>query len=371
MGRISCRIGPTQKARFMAETYTHTLYCDEAGNTGANYSDSEQPVMVLAGWLVPSAVESALGQAIAGCSTGQSPELHAKRILRSSSGWQRIIQLCALPLEHGATPFFYIVEKRYQLVERIVHALLDSHTNPRASAMPSLGHPGYNPLVDILFEAVPDGVLQTFARAIARPTPEAVGTSVRRIAMVLQPKHPSLAHVIAGCLQNLPDVVESDFAPRNGHQHHQLTSPHLPGFLHLLSAADAYSAEKALGEVGVVHDETQQYTAVWHDYFHHMRRAARDLSPWLTNPLLRRGFTNLSAIEAASSRTSRCIQVADILATALCQLVRSCCLGVPWSPAMQLIGRQALLPLVANDTTYGGISASLSLQTTLRRNLTR
>lgn len=352
----------------MTDQPSHTLYCDEAGNTGANYSDPAQPVMVLAGWLVATEADSALRNTIRAAAGTRQRELHSKRMLRSSAGWSRIADLCALAASHSAVPFFYLVEKRYQLVERIVHALLDYATNPRATSVPRLGQPSYDALLDFLYGSVSDAALALFSRAVQRPNLDIVGESIAGIADSLAPKSPWLSDVIRGCLTNLDQVVSTDFQARIHHEHHELTSPHLPGFLHLLSAVDAYAESRGPARVAVIHDESAQYNRVWQTYFHAL--SGRQHQSPRTSRVLRPGFHHLTSLQPTVSASDVLVQLADLLASSLARLA-TCCLGDErWSLPMRRLGSQVLQPLLRNDLTYGGLSASRCLNRRLALELT-
>jgi hypothetical protein len=67
----------------------YKAYCDESGNTGARFYDLEQPVYVLASWLVPAEVipmaEAAINQ-LRQNYYPDSSELHGTRLLSSARG---------------------------------------------------------------------------------------------------------------------------------------------------------------------------------------------------------------------------------------------------------------------------------------------
>ena len=64
-------------------------YCDEAGNTGANLLDSDQPLFVMGGWLVLDPYIKAAQEHIreyVGLLARDDLELHGARLLRSDIG---------------------------------------------------------------------------------------------------------------------------------------------------------------------------------------------------------------------------------------------------------------------------------------------
>ncbi len=347
---------------------THRLYCDEAGNTGANYNDRAQPVMVFASWLVPLDSEDAVVATIDGlASRSNAAELHASRMLRRRTGWPLARDLVTAVKEAGAIPFFYLVEKRYQLAERIVHALLDRHTNPRAEGAPSIGNPGYLELIEFLYN-IPERSAVAYARAIAAPTEASLRSGITAVAAGVRTLGESgIAHMIEGCLKNLQEVIDYDFSDRGGHKHSQVTSPHLPGTMRMLEAADAFAEAQGYGLISVFHDETNQYGEVLRQWVGHMTKIGehgKKLTPVPDFPSI--GFAHLHDFATATSHSSRCIQLADVLATSLAQLARTTLAGRPWSVEGREIANLILGPLLTNNLEHGGISVSAPLREAMR-----
>lgn len=356
----------------MRQKETHRLFCDEAGNTGGNYIDQAQPVMVFASWLIPRDQEdSVLSMVDAFTSRSTARELHAKQMLRRPSGWNRARDLIERMLKSGATPFFFVVEKRYQLAERIIHALLDNVTNPRAHGFPSIGNPGYLELIEFLY-LLPDQAARRYAEAIARPTENSVREGIMAVAAAVRSSgQPKLARALEGCLENLAEVMDYDFSDRTGHKHSQVTSPHLPGCMRMLEAVDAYAERRGYGLVGVVHDETMQYGPVLQQRVEMMREVGfrgkiRNVPAGFPDI----GFAHVHSFDLASSDANRCIQTADLLATSIARLVRNALHGRAWTAAEHSIANRILGPLLTDNLEYGGLSVSVPLCNVLRECMT-
>jgi hypothetical protein len=358
----------------MASTDTHRLYCDEAGNTGANYLDRQQPVMVFASWMVSTEAEPEL----LACLTNLLPknqgarEVHAHNLLRSNrskQGWDLTADFIDAAMVTGSVPFFYIVEKRYQLAERIVHALLDPETNPRARTCPVPGRPAYDGLVDFLYQ-LPESALTIFGAAVARPSAVAVRAGIEAVVTAVAISNAPLAHAISGCLANLEAVVASDFSDRVGFKHPQVTSPHLPGVVRMLEAADAYADLQYFGTVEVLHDETAQYREVLMRYFDLMTGIrAYGKGPYVAPHRPRIGFAHLRTMRFLPSHEHRGIQAADVLATSLSKLLLATCMGDSWTSPQKRVALAVFGPLLRDNLSHGGVSASRQLKEDLRSRL--
>jgi hypothetical protein len=349
---------------------THRLYCDEAGNTGANYLDSQQPVMVFASWMVACSAESALLEALRDLTAGsQAREVHAHRLLARSRGWSRAAKFISAAEACGCVPFFYVVEKRHQLAERIVHSLLDPETNPRALGVPVLGSPEYGMLVEHLYH-LPESAMTAFAKAVSRPTEDLVRNAINAIVAALLPLDVNLARAVSGCLENLAEVIESDFSDRNGFRHAQLTSPHLPGVMRMLEAVDAYAEKSRFGAIDVLHDETSQFGEVlagYTDLFAGVGSHGKIPSIAPTLPPI--GFAHVRSLRTAPSHERGGIQAADVLATSIVQIVRIAASREVWNDHQAGVARQMFARLLDEDLTHGGITASSSYVEGLRSRL--
>src|SRR2546423_972601 len=115
-------------ARDDTPSATHVLYCDEAGHTGTNFLDADQPFYVSAGWLIPARACEGLFV----CTGPGGIEWKATTAIKSGRGQQHVLGVFNALRAAGALPFFGITEKRYGLAERVHETLLDEVTNQAA-----------------------------------------------------------------------------------------------------------------------------------------------------------------------------------------------------------------------------------------------
>ncbi len=292
-----------------------------------------------------------------------------RALTRRKQGWSLTADFIETAHGIGAIPFFNVVEKNYQLAERVVHALLDPETNPHVKHCPVPGSPDYEGLVDFLYQ-LPESALATFGAAVVRPSEEAVRAGIEAIVAALAPLDERLAHAISGGLTNLKEVIDTDFSDRVGFKHEQLTSPHLPGVMRMLEAADAYAESHQFGAVDVLHDETAQYADVLMRYFALLAGiGATGKVPHVAPHLPHIGLAHLRTMQTLASHEHGGIQAADLLATSLSKVVLVSCSSGSWTSAQSRVATELLGRLLKDDLTHGGVSASARFKVRLRARL--
>lgn len=111
------------------------FYCDESGQTGANWLDPTQPVVVHGGWLFPRGSEVLVSDGVNAIRRRyrlNGEELKWSQFTRSgrADAFQQIFELC---LSHGLLPMFIVMDKRYATAAKIVETFFDPAYNPSFS----------------------------------------------------------------------------------------------------------------------------------------------------------------------------------------------------------------------------------------------
>jgi hypothetical protein len=93
---------------------THTLFCDETGNSGSKFYAPDQPVYAEGGWLVAHADRAQLEATILEIEQQFrfTPKTKGTRLKDSAPGRAYFATVLAT-VSRAATPFFYLVEKKY------------------------------------------------------------------------------------------------------------------------------------------------------------------------------------------------------------------------------------------------------------------
>lgn len=100
-----------------------TIYCDEAGNTGANLLDPDQPFFVLASNDLSSGEAEALLEHVR---SGQGGEPKFSVLRRRPEGVARIIQLLSDPRLNKDRVRIGVLHKRYMIVSKLVDLVAET-----------------------------------------------------------------------------------------------------------------------------------------------------------------------------------------------------------------------------------------------------
>jgi len=108
------------------------FYCDESGQTGTNWLDPDQPVVVHGGWLFPEGTERSISEGVADIRRRyrlNGNELKWAQFTRPgrTGAFKEIFELC---LAHGLLPMFMVMDKRFATAAKVVETFFDPAYNP-------------------------------------------------------------------------------------------------------------------------------------------------------------------------------------------------------------------------------------------------
>lgn len=109
-----------------------TFYCDESGNTGVYWGDSDQPVFVHGGWMIAKVHQDVLLSAIPDLRQRHrlnAPELKWPQIAKRDSGASIFRDIFDTMLANAALPFFHVMDKDYILAAKAVETFFDPAYN--------------------------------------------------------------------------------------------------------------------------------------------------------------------------------------------------------------------------------------------------
>ena len=188
----------------------YKLYCDEAGNTGPNFIDQNQPIYVLAGLLVPSAAEPVLDAAIQTARRTGAQEVASARMLDSESGCRRLEGALKKLEEAGCVPVYVIFEKRFGVAGKIVETFLDPFYNPLIGNEWTWPSETKIRLARHLHE-LPDAVLNEFARAYRALDPALLDASLSGIQVYLgETGHGDIAVLMGGSRPKIGELASTE-----------------------------------------------------------------------------------------------------------------------------------------------------------------
>lgn len=323
------------------DSYAFDVYFDESGNTGLHWFDSQQPVFVVAGWMVPRKVEQQAVQLVEDADSalpGQRSELKGSQLLSKSRHDPITVALLESLLSLGCLPTFLITEKRYAAAAKMSEAFLD---------------PAYNSLLDMELTADTDR-LQDYAGRLYRLSDSTLQQSWTAIRTAkLEPLRASLetaiaelnmlgdgtlAGLLSGSMPSIAEIADAYSTVYEGSSGIQgLPVPSLVG---LLGDIDAWGEAFGQSDTRIFHDETAQFGLVIEQYFHHISNGRRGDIALPNGNIMRTGYASLKHFQFVESGCTPLIQAADVLAALLSTIHKT--------DNFVATGRSTLISLAAN-----------------------
>lgn len=246
------------------------IYCDESGNSGANYLDRRQPFYVLAGWAV--AKDAVVGASLLVEKTRQEccpqrKELKASAFLKTEQGKKRAAQFIGGLGAAGCVPLMVVTEKRYVVGGKIVETFLDPAFNKQL-------RPGFKwdtltkrELANTIMTRLPPEVLDRFAEAYREPSSSAFLSCVNEIASAARSfVNPELATCIEGSLPEIVAIAESE-DPNTSAFGKISQSVNVPALMAFLLMVENLARGGAIDALKVVHDEHAVFEAGMKEIF--------------------------------------------------------------------------------------------------------
>ena len=298
---------------------SHTLFCDETGNSGSNYFYPDQPIYAEGGWLVAHDQRETLDTAILEVerSYGFTPKTKGTRLKDSARGQEYIATVLGA-VSRRATPFFYLVEKRYWICAKAVGTFFDPNYNPTIDPMETFD-PRMNKLRADLLYAVPDHILATFAAAFRKQDSRALAAAGHMWADALaQRREQGLALQLRACLADLPRHMEREFATHRG-----AALPRGWDTLNAPSVAQVFQLiEGVAPPCDLIHDQCDSLADIYRYFFERYRDATSDVLPRLDGSREIFGFRRLNSLSFGDSESLPLLRAADYLLAASVDFTR-------------------------------------------------
>lgn len=317
------------KARAVAQPRRFTLYCDEAGNTGLNYLDPEQPVHVIAGWLVPSHRKGEWASDIENIRIRHgAAELHGVKLLKSDRGLDTAVSVLETSLKHGAFPASLVAFKGHCLSLRAVDAFMDPSHNPAARWLPTGANETRREVATLLWDRATDAV-RSFGQAIKKPDADTWSRVATELAQALRAS-PSieLSIKVAETLAHAtsPDVIDmiveaEQVTAWGGGKRYESVSLNFPIFLNFLRNLD----EIVVGRNGVcdiIHDETLQFESAFEQGVELFSRTGRVDVRGEDGTIYRASPESFKSFNTADSESLPALQAADVLASSIYRVAK-------------------------------------------------
>jgi len=305
----------------MTQSNAHA-YCDEAGNTGANLLDPNQPLIVTGGWLVLDgfigAAEGVIREYI-GLLAPDEKELHGIRLLRSEIGTLGILKLVQ-DLLQACGPICQIAEKRILLVGHVFDVFLKPGFNPNVPATFEDYFEGKPELLEKVY-SLPDQVLIEFARAYETLDRPLLLESLRNITTSLSLRlETKLADAMLGSRPYIEAIIEHQMIGRVHFDSITLNTPNVASFYMFFHSLEHTGRAARIPKITLVHDESPQFRKVFPWIFNQFRDDDRnDAFRDGPGPLsyVYRGFKSLKEFKFADSKDEPLLQAADVVVSSM------------------------------------------------------
>jgi len=340
------------------------VFCDESGNTGANFVDPEQPVYVLAGW-------GAASDAVDGASSCVESsrfrhriqgELRAKRLFKSQKGCRATAELMTSLGARGCFPLFTIVEKRYAVAAKMVDTYLDHEFNPEAPRLAFTDALGRSELANTLC-SLPDATLRRFGaayRALDVRELEAVAVELGGLQATGVP--PEILRAVPGVVPRLPQIAAYEREFRGSQPKDALASLNFPIFMSMLYMVELLARRLSV-KAKIYHDSISQFEEAFKSVFVAFGQRREAGQTRLTSGVaIPHAFTHVSEVSILESHEHPLIQAADMLAGLLCEAsvcaVRRTQLAQPLAEAAKTIFPLVLFTDDGVGPQFAGLLAS-------------
>lgn len=331
------------------------FYCDEAGNTGSNFIDDDQPILVIGGWIVPGTMvelASDLLKYVLSELKPSSGELHANQLLRRSYGGKLIAAL-TYDLSHklGCIPICLIAEKRYVLATHIIDIFLAPESNPYLPDSFDFDFEARNKIADVL-DTLPDDTLAEFAAAFKSLDRYQLIHSLSNIVAALRLRgKTALAKLMMASMKHIDIIVEENTAGRAFYPSGTMTTPNFSAFISLFSQVEHLGRLGGFEDVEFVFDESRQYNEAFKKIF----KIHKDAEPYSIDfpngNVMPFGFEALKEFRVAKSEDEVLLQASDLLVSSIYKYSLDLHTGKDSSPEIVEIARS----LFTEDGEYPSI----------------
>lgn len=303
---------------------SHTLFCDETGNSGRRFYCPEQPLYAEGGWLVSKEEVPALAESFLKVERDFkfTPKTKGTKLKDSARG-RECIATALRAVSERATPFFYVVEKRYFICAKAVECFYDPNYNPEIDPRETHFKEIRSGRADLLYLA-PDEVLSAFAESYRNKDAAAVAKCAARwVAFLNAEGAHEMARQLAGCLPTIREDMQREFSGLeamglpNGYD--SLNTPSLAQALQLIEAQ--------CPACDIVHDQCDTMAAVYRFFFERYRDAERAVVPYADGQGQIYGLRNVRTLSFDDSESAPLLRACDYLLAACVDFTRRAVAG--------------------------------------------
>ena len=322
---------------------TATFYCDESGNSGANYIDPAQPFFAVGGFLIPDVklLDAALVvERVRVRSLPQARELKAATVLRRTSGPGVVADIVSQLVGLPALPLFVLAEKRFCLSAKVIETFLDPAYNVKITNFFTTDRRVKGQLANDLLRLLSPEALDLFAAAYRNPTEEALREALVLLGMEAGSRlSPEVAALLSGAEPHLTDIAESE-----GWHKGRLNGINLPAVLSLFQMVELAARALDTTVSKFVHDEIATYEDAYRETFLSFRAVGTDVIKYPNGHPGLTGLKSIVTFETQASHASPFIQAADLMVGAITRVAQKALNGTKLAMDERDLGRRLFAP---------------------------
>lgn len=335
----------------------YAIYCDESGNSGGNFLDSQQPFYVLAGWMVERNIDYRAKNRVIDFKKLYYPdktELKGSEILRSNRGQQNTNILFS-EIGTYCSPFFIIAEKRYCLAAKMVEAYLDPIHNDNVPIEHTWMNSERKQIADLIYN-ISSKSIEEFGYAYQNITIENFTSSLGTLIFELNEKgFNDLANTFSGAYKYMDQIYEEEFSSIESLPKKSMRSLNLPVFTSFIQLIEKFTTNIGAKKVTMFHDNTKQFAEAYPEAFSwYARKKKEDIEFTLQNgQVILSSLKKLKSITFSDSKDSPLIQAADLLAGFINMYATRIMLDKKMSPELNKLGEMLIASLLLSEE-FGG-----------------
>lgn len=291
------------------------VFIDDAGNTGINVWDLQQPIYVTTGLALSDAaiaeLELAINNAKARLNIPSNCEIKMSNLLRSTRGKKEALYLLKRLLSLSEFHCYSIVEKKFLVAARLVDELLDPEYNTKVHVR---FYPGeeHKEAAYWVCKNIPLSLLSRFFSAyIKRDAVELISVrdELSPITKNANDKF-NLVHLISEITN---EEISENFCQQD-QQSKSHESPNYTAFFALINIIDAFVCTSPESWI-IVHDETKEFQKLYNNIVEIRKRGETGLFRLGDTPPLALGKNASGSISFLSSKANTGLICADFLSS--------------------------------------------------------
>ncbi len=313
-----CNSGLKYKKCCLVHEGQFTVFVDEAGNSGANYLDLDQPFYIVGGWIIPNSkiADSSLVREVA-TDLRVDGELKGTNLTGNRRNQTKFNEMFDTMVTMGCKPTMVLAEKKYCIAAKVIETFLDPAYNNKVTNRYTYDNIMKKELAEKVYKLSFD-TLKQFAHAYRLLEVELLEQSLFGLCEELKANHEhDLANKLLGATNAIEEIcslergTRVDFLPNQA-----AASLNVPAFIAFVNHLEGYARLNKY-RLTIVHDKTRAYEEGYKEVYR-LYSEATDFQYRLTDGTnILMGFSHLKQIQFHNSQDSPWIQSADVLISAL------------------------------------------------------